>query len=284
MKRRLNLAAGLLHDPDILLLDEPTVGVDPQSRNAIFDNLEELKRARQGAPLHHPLHGRGRAPRRSPGRHRPRESSSPTTRWRGCTRSARARRRRPRIARVGVPRADGKELEGLMTLTPFIAIVRKDLLLFFTDRRAVMLTFAVPIAIASFIGSVTQNAGRNTERTRIAVAMADEDGSAISKAIVGRRPGRREPAGRDGDAGEMRERVRRGAAERRRGPPARIRRGRRRNLFLRPARRRSPSSTCCSIRRAPRKSAWSVRSSPSMRCRRSPAGGSRCPTPCAKKR
>src|SRR3954467_13149822 len=44
MKRRLNLAAGLLHDPDILLLDEPTVGVDPQSRNAIFDNLADLKR------------------------------------------------------------------------------------------------------------------------------------------------------------------------------------------------------------------------------------------------
>ena len=43
MKRRLNLAAGLLHDPDILLLDEPTVGVDPQSRNAIFDNLRALK-------------------------------------------------------------------------------------------------------------------------------------------------------------------------------------------------------------------------------------------------
>jgi ABC-2 type transport system ATP-binding protein len=43
MKRRLNLAAGLLHDPQILLLDEPTVGVDPQSRNAIFDNLEFLK-------------------------------------------------------------------------------------------------------------------------------------------------------------------------------------------------------------------------------------------------
>ena len=33
-----------MHDPDVLLLDEPTVGVDPQSRNAIFDNLEELRR------------------------------------------------------------------------------------------------------------------------------------------------------------------------------------------------------------------------------------------------
>ena len=48
MKRRLNLAAGLLHDPDILLLDEPTVGVDPQSRNAIFENLETLKSRGKG--------------------------------------------------------------------------------------------------------------------------------------------------------------------------------------------------------------------------------------------
>ena len=43
MKRRLNIACALVHDPDILLLDEPTVGIDPQSRNAIFDNLETLK-------------------------------------------------------------------------------------------------------------------------------------------------------------------------------------------------------------------------------------------------
>jgi ABC-2 type transport system ATP-binding protein len=44
MKRRLNIAAALVHDPDILIFDEPTVGVDPQSRNAIFDNLEALRR------------------------------------------------------------------------------------------------------------------------------------------------------------------------------------------------------------------------------------------------
>ncbi len=43
MKRRLNIGAALLHDPQLLILDEPTVGVDPQSRNAIFDTLETLK-------------------------------------------------------------------------------------------------------------------------------------------------------------------------------------------------------------------------------------------------
>ena len=43
MKRRLNIACALVHDPDVLVFDEPTVGVDPQSRNAIFDNLEVLR-------------------------------------------------------------------------------------------------------------------------------------------------------------------------------------------------------------------------------------------------
>ena len=42
MKRRLNIGLGLLHKPDLLILDEPTVGVDPQSRNAILENVERL--------------------------------------------------------------------------------------------------------------------------------------------------------------------------------------------------------------------------------------------------
>jgi len=43
MKRRLNLATSLLHDPDYIFMDEPTAGVDPQSRNKLFDNVLELK-------------------------------------------------------------------------------------------------------------------------------------------------------------------------------------------------------------------------------------------------
>ncbi|MGI9611153.1 MAG: ABC transporter ATP-binding protein [Acidimicrobiia bacterium] len=42
MKRRLNIGIGLLHKPHLLILDEPTVGVDPQSRNAILESVESL--------------------------------------------------------------------------------------------------------------------------------------------------------------------------------------------------------------------------------------------------
>ncbi len=42
MKRRLNIGIGLLHEPTLLILDEPTVGVDPQSRNAILESVERL--------------------------------------------------------------------------------------------------------------------------------------------------------------------------------------------------------------------------------------------------
>ncbi len=45
MQRRLNVGLGLLHEPRMLILDEPTVGVDPQSRNAILDSIEQLGQA-----------------------------------------------------------------------------------------------------------------------------------------------------------------------------------------------------------------------------------------------
>jgi ABC-2 type transport system ATP-binding protein len=44
MKRRVNIAVGLLHEPKILFMDEPTVGIDPQSRRSILDTVKELNR------------------------------------------------------------------------------------------------------------------------------------------------------------------------------------------------------------------------------------------------
>jgi len=54
MKRRANLAVGILHEPQILLLDEPTVGIDAQSRHLILEQLRQLNR--QGMTLLYTTH------------------------------------------------------------------------------------------------------------------------------------------------------------------------------------------------------------------------------------
>jgi len=61
MKRRLNLACAIVHEPSVLLLDEPTVGVDPQSRNHLFDAIETLKSA--GATILYTTHSMEEAER-----------------------------------------------------------------------------------------------------------------------------------------------------------------------------------------------------------------------------
>jgi ABC-2 type transport system permease protein len=71
-----------------------------------------------------------------------------------------------------------------MALIPIVAMVRKDLLLFFSDRRSVIMSFAVPIAIASFFGSIFSGPSRNAEPARIAVSIVDQDDSPISRGIV----------------------------------------------------------------------------------------------------
>ncbi|TML65405.1 MAG: ABC transporter permease, partial [Actinobacteria bacterium] len=71
-----------------------------------------------------------------------------------------------------------------MALTALVAMVRKDLQIFFGDRRALIMAFAAPIAIASFFGSIFARAGGSDEPARIPVRIVDVDGSAISKAIV----------------------------------------------------------------------------------------------------
>ena len=58
MKRRVNIGVGLLHKPRLLFMDEPTVGIDPQSRRAILDTVKDLNKQGMTVALHHALHGR----------------------------------------------------------------------------------------------------------------------------------------------------------------------------------------------------------------------------------
>jgi len=71
-----------------------------------------------------------------------------------------------------------------MKLTALRAMVRKDLMLFFSDRRAVIMGFVAPIAIASFFGSIFSGQDNGSEPARIPVAIVDQDGSVVSRAIV----------------------------------------------------------------------------------------------------
>ncbi len=71
-----------------------------------------------------------------------------------------------------------------MAITQLRAMVRKDLQLFFIDRKAVVMTFAVPILIASFFGMIFRGAGDDSQPTRIAIMVADMDRGVISQAIV----------------------------------------------------------------------------------------------------
>jgi ABC-2 type transport system permease protein len=71
-----------------------------------------------------------------------------------------------------------------MSFTAFSALVRRDLRLFFMDRRAVIMSFVAPILIASFFGYVFGGASADQPASRIAVAAIDQDRSAISKHVL----------------------------------------------------------------------------------------------------
>ena len=58
--RRLNIACGIAHKPKLIFLDEPTVAVDPQSRNHILDGIKKIKRSRGYNCLYNTLYGRSR--------------------------------------------------------------------------------------------------------------------------------------------------------------------------------------------------------------------------------
>ena len=63
-RRRLDLALGLVHHPQVLFLDEPTTGLDPQSRANLWTHIRALRDATTARPAHHALPRRGRRPLR----------------------------------------------------------------------------------------------------------------------------------------------------------------------------------------------------------------------------
>jgi ABC-2 type transport system permease protein len=71
-----------------------------------------------------------------------------------------------------------------MAIGQLVALVRKDLQMFFSDRRSVIMSFAVPIAIGSFFGSIFSGPTRNSEPAKIPIVVVNQDQSVISTSIV----------------------------------------------------------------------------------------------------
>ena len=94
----------------------------------------------------------------------------------------------------------------------FRALVRKDILLFFVDRRALLMSFAIPIAIGSFFGYVLGGAGDQANQSKIPVLAVDQDGSAISRDIVSRLSGEKALEVKPSNPNDARAAVRKGTA------------------------------------------------------------------------
>jgi ABC-2 type transport system permease protein len=99
-----------------------------------------------------------------------------------------------------------------MALTPLVAIIRKNLQLFSSDRRALVMSFVMPIAIASFFGMIFGSPRNADEVAKIPAVVVDQDNSAISRQIVAGVSADKNLSVRPLPADEARAAVRRGDA------------------------------------------------------------------------
>jgi ABC-2 type transport system permease protein len=97
-------------------------------------------------------------------------------------------------------------------MTAFLAIVRKDLQLFLTDRRAVLMQIVAPVVISAFFGFIFTRSATNAETARITVFVTDQDGSPVSQSLVKGLASTTVLEVKPAEAGAAREEVRKGHA------------------------------------------------------------------------
>ncbi len=245
MKRRLNMAASLLHDPELLILDEPTVGVDPQSRSAIFDNLEALKargkailytthymeeaerlcdrlvimdhgkvlaadtlrglaklmpvESRLTVELDAPIDDAGLvAVKAAPGVVSAERQDGGVSLGLGVATDAPRvlawlmqngfsfsyfATARPNLESIFLD-AHRPQSEGSMNAFGALrALIRKDLRVFASDRRAMIVSFAVPAVLATMMGFVFKGGGEGGGVPHITTIVVDQDGTPAAQAI-----------------------------------------------------------------------------------------------------
>ena len=97
-------------------------------------------------------------------------------------------------------------------MIPFLALVRKDLRLFFNDRKAVVVGVLVPILLASFFGYLFGGQGGNAETSKVPVLVIDQDGSDISRGLIAQLAGDKNLDVKPSTLDAAREAVRKGKA------------------------------------------------------------------------
>ena len=208
----------MLHDPELLLLDEPTVGVDPQSRNKIFESIEALHR--EGRTIIYTTHYMEEAERlcdriaivdagkllalgtlQRAARHARRPADADRQDQRRGTAAAdrrsarraqshrRATRRstafqmeRPTLEQVFL-RLTGRSLQRLITMKQVIALAFKDLRLMPRNRGGMFFTFVWPILVTVLFG-IMFGGNDDGEQGKIRIAIVDEDNTDGSRAFL----------------------------------------------------------------------------------------------------
>ena len=161
MRRRVEIARGLVHEPRIFFLDEPTTGLDPVSRTAVWEMLRKIKAgARPHDPAHDALYGRGRQAVR-PDRDR-RSRRAQGARYTGAAQGRRgnglARRGVRAFHRKRSPRRDAGSVAGRpsgvseITMDRMLAIIERELRRFRRSPALIVMSLMMPVVQLVVLG------------------------------------------------------------------------------------------------------------------------------------